>query len=115
MTTGTSGPTSGRTTSSSRTAGQTPITPNFTKYGGDRPLVVSYATSPAAEVFFSETPLDEAPTGNVLIDGATFLQIEGMGILKGANSKNLAKKFIGLCLGNPLPGRLPGQDVRLSR
>ena len=71
---------------------------DFTKYGGDRPLVVSYATSPAAEVFFSETPLDDAPTGNVLIDGATFLQIEGMGILKGANSKNLAKKFIDFAL-----------------
>ena len=71
---------------------------DFSKNGGDRPLVVSYATSPAAEVFFSETPLDEPPTGNVLIDGATFLQIEGMGILKGANSKNLAKKFIDFAL-----------------
>ncbi|MDA1349769.1 MAG: thiamine ABC transporter substrate-binding protein, partial [Chloroflexi bacterium] len=27
---------------------------DFSKNGGDRPLVVSYATSPAAEVFFSE-------------------------------------------------------------
>ena len=71
---------------------------DFSKYGGDRPLVVSYATSPAAEVLFSETPITEPPTGNVLIDKATFLQIEGIGILKGANSKNLAKKFIDFAL-----------------
>jgi thiamine transport system substrate-binding protein len=72
---------------------------DFTKYGGDRPLVVSYATSPAAEVFFSEEPLDASPTGNILIDNATFTQIEGIGILKGTNSKNLAKKFIDFALG----------------
>ena len=71
---------------------------NFTKYGGDRPLVVSYATSPAAEVFFSEVELSEPPTGNILIDRATFLQIEGMGILKGANSPSLARKFIDFAL-----------------
>ena len=71
---------------------------DFSKNGGDRPLVVSYATSPAAEVFFSEVELTEPPTGNVLIDGATFLQIEGIGILKGANSKSLAKRFIDFAL-----------------
>src|SRR5680860_188912 len=31
--------------------------------GGDRPLVVSYASSPAAEVIFAEQELEEAPTG----------------------------------------------------
>lgn len=72
---------------------------DFSKYGGDRPLVVSYATSPAAEVFFSEEPIDEPPTGNILIDKATFLQIEGIGILKDANSKELAEKFIDFALG----------------
>ena len=71
---------------------------DFTMYGGDRPLVVSYATSPAAEFFFSETPLTEPPTGNILIDNATFLQIEGIGILKGANSRSLAEKFIDFAL-----------------
>ena len=72
---------------------------DFSKYGGDRPLVVSYATSPAAELFFSEVELSEPPTGNILIDRATFLQIEGIGILKGANSKTLAKRFIDFALG----------------
>jgi thiamine transport system substrate-binding protein len=72
---------------------------DFTLYGGDRSLVVSYATSPAAEVFFAAAPIDVPPTCNVLIDKATFLQIEGIGILKGANNKNLAKKFIDYALG----------------
>ncbi len=71
---------------------------DFSMYGGDYPLVVSYATSPAAEVFFSETELGEAPTGNVLIDNAAFLQIEGIGVLKGANSRNLARRFIDFAL-----------------
>jgi thiamine transport system substrate-binding protein len=71
---------------------------DFSMYGGNRPLVVSYATSPAAEFFFSETPLTESPTGNILIDKATFLQIEGIGILKGADSPNLARKFIDFAL-----------------
>ena len=30
---------------------------------GDRPLVVSYASSPPAEVVFADPPVDEAPTG----------------------------------------------------
>jgi thiamine transport system substrate-binding protein len=72
---------------------------DFTMYGGDRPLVVSYATSPAAEFLFSEEPVESPPTGNILIDNATFTQIEGIGILKGTNSKTLAKKFIDFALG----------------
>ena len=59
---------------------------------------MSYATSPAAEFFFSETPLDDAPTGNILFDRSVFLQIEGMGVLEGADSPNLARKFIDFAL-----------------
>ena len=72
---------------------------DFSKYGGDRPLVISYATSPAAEVVFSEVPISEPPTGNVLVDRATFLQIEGIGILKGSDNVELAQKFIDFVLG----------------
>ena len=39
---------------------------SFSVYGGDRPIVVSYTSSPAAEVFFAETPIDEPPTLNVI-------------------------------------------------
>ncbi|CAG0980686.1 partial Thiamine-binding periplasmic protein, partial [Anaerolineae bacterium] len=62
--------------------------------GGDRPIVVSYATSPAAEVFFSSGKVTTPPTGNVLGDGACFRQIEFVGVLKGAKNPDLAKKFV---------------------
>ena len=54
---------------------------SFTGGGGaDRPIVVSYASSPPAGVIFSEVPLDEAPTATVT-EGC-FRQIEFAGILK---------------------------------
>ena len=62
--------------------------------GGDRPIVVSYATSPAAQVFFSSGKVTTPPTGNVLGDGACFRQVEFVGVLKGAKNPDLAKKFV---------------------
>ena len=82
---------------------------DFTKYGGDRPLVVSYATSPAAELFFSEGAYEVPPTGNVLVDKATFLQIEGIGILKGTDNETLAKKFVDFVLDVPFQEDIPGR------
>ena len=37
----------------------------FSVHGGTRPIVVSYSSSPPAEVIFAETPIDEPPTGVV--------------------------------------------------
>ena len=82
---------------------------DFSRYGGDRPLVVSYATSPAAEVFFSEGAYTVPPTGNVLVDRATFLQIEGIGILKGSKNIGLAKKFIDFALDLDFQEDIPGR------
>jgi thiamine transport system substrate-binding protein len=69
----------------------------FTPYGGDRPLVVSYASSPPAEVIFAEEPLDEAPTG--VITGGCFRQIEFAGILTGTEKRDAAAQFIDFMLG----------------
>jgi len=69
-----------------------------TWYGGGRPVVVSYATSPAAEVYFSEGALSEPPTDNVLGDGACFRQIEFVGILKGTKNRDMAEKFVDFML-----------------
>ena len=82
---------------------------DFTKYGGDRPLVVSYATSPAAEVFFSEGEYTEPPTGNVLVDKATFLQVEGIGILEGTKVVDLAQRFIDFTLGKRFQEDIPSK------
>ena len=82
---------------------------DFSKNGGDRPLVVSYATSPAAEVVFSEGKFTVPPTGNVLLDRATFLQIEGIGILKGTKNEKLAKRFVDFALDRRFQEDIPGK------
>ncbi|WP_322798087.1 thiamine ABC transporter substrate-binding protein [Thermoflexus sp.] len=61
---------------------------------GTRPIVVSYATSPAAEVYFSEGKLTEPPTGNVLGKNTCFRQIEFAGILKGTKNRDLAERWM---------------------
>jgi thiamine transport system substrate-binding protein len=59
---------------------------------GDRPLVVSYATSPAAEVYFADPQPAESPTGNV--DDGCFRQIEFVGVLTGAKNSAGAQAWI---------------------
>jgi thiamine transport system substrate-binding protein len=74
---------------------------------GPRPLVVSYATSPAAEVYYSEGKLEEPPTAN-LLDGG-FLQVEFAGILKGAQRPELAQQFIDFMLSARFQEDIPLQ------
>ncbi|MFC1465344.1 MAG: thiamine ABC transporter substrate binding subunit [Candidatus Brachytrichaceae bacterium NZ_4S206] len=74
---------------------------------GPRPLVVSYATSPAAEVFFSEGKLEEPPTGN--LEGTAFEQIEFVGILKGTKNRDLAEKWVDFMLSKRFQEDIPLQ------
>ena len=77
---------------------------------GKRPLVVSYATSPALEVFFASDPKPaEPPTGNILPDKGTFRQIEFVGVLKGTKEPELARQFVDFMLG-----KLFQEDVPLQ-
>ncbi|MBN1641650.1 MAG: thiamine ABC transporter substrate-binding protein [Anaerolineae bacterium] len=66
---------------------------------GDRPIVVSYATSPAAEVYNSEGKYQVPPTGAVTSPGACFRQVEFVGILKGSKQPALARAFVDWMLG----------------
>ena len=66
----------------------------FSHNGGARPLVVSYASSPAAEVFFSKVKLAEPPTGSLSIAGGVFRQIEGVALVKGGKERVAAVKFV---------------------
>jgi thiamine transport system substrate-binding protein len=77
--------------------------------GGDRPIVASYATSPAAEVYFSNGKLTEPPTGNVLGDGACFRQIEFVGVLKNAKNPDAARKFVDWMLSKKFQEDIPTQ------
>jgi len=63
---------------------------------GDRPLVVSYASSPPVEVIFADPPVSEAPTG-VITDGC-YRQIEGAGILAGTRHEAEAGRLIDFLL-----------------
>ncbi|MGQ0849000.1 MAG: thiamine ABC transporter substrate-binding protein [Actinomycetota bacterium] len=63
---------------------------------GTRPLVVSYASSPPAEVIFSDPPVEEAPTG-VMTDGC-YRQIEFAGILSGTEKQVAAGQLIDFLL-----------------
>ena len=62
--------------------------------GGTRPIVVSYASSPAAEVYYSEKKPRVPPTGAVLSPKSAFRQIEFAGILRGTRHRRLARRFI---------------------
>jgi thiamine transport system substrate-binding protein len=72
---------------------------------GERPLVVSYASSPPAEVIFSETPLDEAPTG-VITDGC-YRQVEFAGILAGGTHPGPAGQLIDFMLSTEFQETIP--------
>jgi len=74
---------------------------------GPQPMVVSYASSPAAEVAFSTTPLDDAPTANINAPGACFRQVEFVGILTGTQNRDLAEKFIDFMLDVPFQEGMP--------
>jgi thiamine transport system substrate-binding protein len=72
---------------------------------GPRPLVVSYSSSPAAEVIYSDPKVTVAPTANVTF--AAFEQIEYSGILKGTQQETLAKAFIDFMLSDTFQNDIP--------
>lgn len=79
----------------------------FTRYGGDNSLVVSYTTSPACEVIFAETPIDEPPTGNITPPQGSFEQVEFAGILEGTEVEDLAQEFIDFMLSERFQEAFP--------
>ena len=74
---------------------------------GPQPMVVSYASSPAAEVFFAAEPLTESPTASIIASGMCFRQIEFVGILKNGQNRNLAEKFVDFMLGKQFQEDMP--------
>jgi thiamine transport system substrate-binding protein len=76
---------------------------------GPQPMVVSYGTSPAAEVIFASSPLTDAPTASILGPDTCFRQIEFVGILKGTQNRALAEKFVDFMLGQQFQEDMPMQ------
>lgn len=74
---------------------------------GDRPIVVSYASSPVAEVYFAEEPPAEAPTAAVTSDGSCFRQVEFVGILRGTEVEEQARELVDFILGRRFQEDIP--------
>jgi len=77
----------------------------FSAHDGDRPLVVSYASSPPAEVFFAESEVDEAPTG--VIEASCFRQVEFAGILQGTEHEAEAQQLVDFLLSREFQEDVP--------
>jgi len=78
---------------------------DYTVSGGDRPLVLSYASSPPAEVVFSEGKRTQ-PASTVLLDSCV-AQVEYAGILDGAREPELAQKLVEFMLSPAWQKALP--------
>ncbi|UCF99486.1 MAG: thiamine ABC transporter substrate-binding protein [Spirochaetaceae bacterium] len=78
-----------------------------TAYGmftsGEAPMVLSYTTSPAYHVEYEQSERYRA----LLFNEGNYLQIEGMGILKGAPHPELARRFIDFILTEEFQEAIP--------
>lgn len=75
--------------------------------GGDRPIVVSYASSPAADVVFADPPKDEPATG--VVEDSCFRQVEFAGVLRGAEHEDAARALVDFMLSEQFQEDIPLQ------
>ena len=80
----------------------------FTQGGNDgpRPLVVSYASSPPAAVYYDPS-LKTSPIGTVL--DSCFRQVEYVGVLKGTEHRAAARKLVDFMLSPTFQADVPLQ------
>lgn len=81
----------------------------FSRWGGTRPIVVSYGSSPPFEMIYAEEPMDEPVTAAVVADDTCFRQIEFAGILTGTENRDLAEAWIDFMLSPTFQADLPLQ------
>ena len=72
---------------------------------GDRPLVVSYGSSPPAEVVFADPPRIDAPTG--VSEGTCFRQQEYAGVLRGSDHEDDAEELLQFLTSERFQRELP--------
>ncbi|MET8829141.1 thiamine ABC transporter substrate-binding protein [Streptomyces sp. NPDC004610] len=73
--------------------------------GGDRPLVVSYASSPPVEVVYADPQPKDAPTG--VADGTCFRQIEYAGLLSNAKNAEGGKALLDFLISKEFQQDMP--------
>lgn len=65
---------------------------------GPRPIVVSYGSSPPAEVLFADPPRDDAPTA--VVPDTCFRQVEFVGVLRGTDHEPEARQLVDFLAGS---------------
>ncbi|MFC9830983.1 MULTISPECIES: thiamine ABC transporter substrate-binding protein [Streptomyces] len=75
------------------------------KAKADRPLVVSYASSPPAEVIYADPRPDTAPTG--VAEGTCFRQVEYAGLLSNAKHPEGGKALLDFMTGESFQEDMP--------
>ncbi|MGW9594771.1 thiamine ABC transporter substrate-binding protein [Streptomyces chartreusis] len=75
------------------------------KAKADRPLVVSYASSPPAEVIYADPKPTSAPTG--VADGTCFRQVEYAGLLNNAGNTKGGKALLDFLLTKTFQDDMP--------
>lgn len=88
---------------------ETAYNSEFTRAGGSRPIVVSYASSPPFEVLYADPPVEQSPTAAVVSDGSCYRQIEFVGILAGTNNVDLARIWVDFMLSPTFQEDIPLQ------
>ena len=74
---------------------------DFTRYGGGRPIVLSYASSPSAEVLSDSRPGSKA----LLVD--CFRQVEFAGVIAGSANEKGALALVNFMLGADFQASVP--------
>ena len=77
----------------------------FVSGGGNRPIVVSYASSPPAEVIYADPPVDTPPTG--VVTDTCFRQVEFAGILAGTPNRLAAEMLVDFLLSPTFQEDIP--------
>ncbi|MEV3858389.1 thiamine ABC transporter substrate-binding protein [Streptomyces sp. NPDC050095] len=75
------------------------------KAGGERPLVVSYASSPPAEAIYSDPQPATSPVG--VATGTCFRQVEFAGVLDGAKNEKGARAFVDFLISKEFQQDMP--------
>jgi thiamine transport system substrate-binding protein len=75
------------------------------KAKADRPLVVSYASSPPAEVIYADPKPKTAPTG--VAEGTCFRQVEYAGLLSNAGNPEGGKALLDFLIGKEFQDDMP--------
>jgi thiamine transport system substrate-binding protein len=78
---------------------------DFRPYGGDSSMVVSYASSPPAEVVFASEPITESPTG--VIEAGCYRQVEYAGVMSGTDHPDAAGELIDFMLSTEFQETIP--------